>query len=137
MVYNAAFERGVILELARAFPDLAADLTALVARIFDLLPLVREHYYHPAMMGSWSIKRVLPTIAPDLDYAHLAEVRSGDMVEPVYFEMIGAATASARRDDIANALLAYCALDTLAMVRLADFLARSDPSRLNAERSTV
>ena len=89
------------------------------------------------MMGSWSIKRVLPTIAPDLDYANLDDVQSGDMVEPVYFEMIEAQTADARRESIAKALLAYCALDTLAMVRLADFLARSDPSRLNAERSTV
>jgi hypothetical protein len=127
MVYNAAFERGVIQELARTFPDLAADLTSLAARIFDLLPLVRDHYYHPAMMGSWSIKRVLPTVAADLDYGHLAEVRSGDMVEPAYFEMIDATTASVRRERIAAALLSYCALDTLAMVRLADFLAGSDP----------
>ena len=64
-------------------------------RLFDLLPFAREHYYHPAMMGSWSIKRVLPTIAPDLDYANLDDVQSGDMVEPVYFEMIDPATPAA------------------------------------------
>ena len=92
MVYNASFERSVLLQLADAFPDLAPALHAMADRLFDLLPFVRAHYYHPAMMGSWSIKRVLPTIAPDLDYANLDDVQSGDMVEPVYFEMIDPAT---------------------------------------------
>lgn len=51
MVYNATFERGMILALADAFPDLASALRAMAERLFDLLPLAREHYYHPAMMG--------------------------------------------------------------------------------------
>jgi hypothetical protein len=131
MVYNAAFERSVIMELANALPALTHALVAMADRIFDLLPLAREHYYHPDMMGSWSIKRVLPTIAPDLDYAHLGEVRSGDMVEPVYFEMVDPATPVARRNAIVQALLTYCALDTLAMVRLAAFLAGSEPPRVD------
>ena len=70
-VYNATFERGVLMQLAAAFPDLAPALEGMARRLFDLLPFAREHYYHPAMMGSWSIKRVLPTIAPDLDYGNL------------------------------------------------------------------
>ena len=80
IVYNASFERSVLLQLADAFPDLAPALRDMARRIFDLLPFAREHYYHPAMMGSWSIKKVLPTIAPDLDYANLdvrAERRHG------------------------------------------------------------
>ena len=121
MVYNATFERGVILELAEAFPDLAPALRALAGRLFDLLPLARQHYYHPAMMGSWSLKRVLPTIAPDLDYANLDDVQSGDMVEPVYFEMIDPASPAERRELLKAALLTYCERDTLAMVRLAEF----------------
>ena len=92
-------------------------------RLFDLLPFAREHYYHPAMMGSWSIKRVLPTIAPDLDYANLDDVQSGDMVEPVYFEMIDPATPRRATQGAADALLTYCERDTLAMVALAAHLA--------------
>jgi hypothetical protein len=125
IVYNASFERSVLLQLADAFPDLAPALRGMAGRLFDLLPFAREHYYHPAMMGSWSIKRVLPTIAPDLDYANLAAVQSGDMVEPVYFEMIDANTPPARRHALADALLTYCARDTLAMVRVARFLGDS------------
>ena len=125
MVYNAGFERSVILSLADAFPDLAPALRAMADRLFDLLPFVRAHYYHPAMMGSWSIKRVLPTIAPDLDYANLDDVQSGDMVEPVYFEMIDPATPAERRRMLEIALLTYCERDTLAMVRLAKFFAEA------------
>lgn len=77
------------------------------------------------MMGSWSIKAVLPTIAPELDYANLDDVQSGDMVEPVYFEMIDPATSAERREALECALLTYCERDTLAMVRLAEFLGGS------------
>jgi hypothetical protein len=116
----------VLLQLADALPDLAPALRAMADRLFDLLPLVRTHYYHPAMMGSWSLKRVLPTIAPDLDYANLDDVQGGEMVEPVYFEMIDAATSMERRKKLEDALLTYCARDTLAMVRLTQFLAREN-----------
>ncbi len=123
MVYNAAFERGVLMQSAEAFPDLAPALRDMAERLFDLWPFTRDHYYHPAMMGSWSIKNVLPTIAPELDYANLDNVQSGDMVEPVYFEMIDAGTSDARCRELEAALLIYCARDTLGMVRLAQFLA--------------
>ena len=121
MVYNAGFERSVILALADAFPDLAPALRMLADRLFDLLPFVRAHYYHPAMMGSWSLKRVLPTIARDLDYANLDHVQSGEMVEPVYFEMIDLTTPADRRETLEAALLTYCERDTLAMVRMVEF----------------
>jgi len=124
VVYNATFERGVMMQMAETFDDLAPALRDMASRLFDLLPFTREHYYHPAMLGSWSIKRVLPTIAPDLDYGNLETVQSGDMVEPIYFEMVDPATTPERREALATALLTYCARDTLAMVRLAAFFAR-------------
>jgi hypothetical protein len=124
IVYNAAFERGVLMQLAEQFDDLAPALQAIAGRLFDLLPFAREHYYHPAMMGSWSIKRVLPTIAPELDYENLESVQSGDMVEPAYFEMVDAATSSGRKQELKQALLTYCERDTLGMVRVAEFFGR-------------
>jgi hypothetical protein len=124
LVYNATFERGVITQLAELFDDLAPTLEAIARRLFDLLPLARAYYYHPAMMGSWSIKRVLPTIAPDLDYANLESVQSGDMVEPVYFEMVDAGATAERKTQLKEALLTYCERDTLGMVRVADYFGR-------------
>jgi hypothetical protein len=131
MVYNATFERSVLMQLAENFDDLAQALRDMAARLFDLLPFAREHYYHPAMMGSWSIKRVLPTIAPDLDYGNLESVQSGDMVEPAYFEMVDAGTPAERKTELEAALLTYCDRDTLGMVRVAEFFAAADGQRIS------
>ena len=120
IVYNAAFERSRMQELARDFPDLAPALDAVIARIFDLLPLARTNYYHPDMRGSWSIKAVLPTIAPDLAYDNL-EVADGGMAQDAFAEIMNPETSSDRRSELHNALLQYCERDTFAMVRIAHY----------------
>ena len=118
IVYNAPFEGSRIKELAEAFPDLAKQLLGAVDRLFDLLPLARNHYYHPDMKGSWSIKAVLPTIAPELDYSNLV-VAHGAMAQDAYLDLIGNELSDAGKVALRRALLAYCEQDTLAMVKLA------------------
>lgn len=118
LVYNQAFEKTRILELAAMFLDLSSALSALVLRIVDLLPITRECYYHPAMKGSWSIKKVLPTIAPELDYANLEGVASSGDAPLAYLEATHPDTTNARRAQLDSELRQYCANDTLAMVRL-------------------
>ncbi|QRP64092.1 DUF2779 domain-containing protein [Rhodanobacter sp. FDAARGOS 1247] len=125
LVYNQAFEAARVRELAVMLPELADDLLALNARMIDLLPITREHYYHPAMMGSWSIKAVLPTIAADLDYARLPHVADGGQAQLAYLEAIHAETTARRRSVIDKALRRYCGYDTLAMVRLVRTLAQA------------
>jgi hypothetical protein len=88
IIVYSAYERRILDGLARAFPDLADPLRAVADRLFDLLPLTRAHYYHPAMKGSWSIKAVLPTVAPDLDYGALGEVQDGTSAQAAYAEAI-------------------------------------------------
>ncbi|NTV95363.1 MAG: DUF2779 domain-containing protein [Thiobacillus sp.] len=117
-VYNASFEKGCIKELADRFPRHGRALMALHERIVDLLPIVQAHYYHPDQEGSWSIKSVLPTIAPELSYANLYGVRDGGMAMIAYFEAIQFKTTATRKKKIERELLDYCGLDTLAMVRL-------------------
>lgn len=118
IVYNAPFEGSRMKELAEAFPDLAPKLLAAVDRLFDLLPLARKHYYHPAMKGSWSIKAVLPTIAPELDYSNLT-VAHGGMAQDAYLDLIGSELSIKETDELKKALLAYCEQDTLAMIKVA------------------
>lgn len=117
IVYNAGFEGARIKELAAAFPNLVSELLAIPERFFDLLPLARNHYYHPDMKGSWSIKDVLPTIAPELDYANL-EVGDGAMAQEAYKEAIHSGTTSERKEEMRHAMLKYCEQDTIAMVRI-------------------
>ncbi|MFQ5755678.1 MAG: DUF2779 domain-containing protein [Acidiferrobacterales bacterium] len=116
------FEQGVVEKLADMFPDLAGGLKTLVGRLIDLHKITNAHYYHPAMRGSWSLKAVLPTIAPDLRYDGLGEVQEGNAAGRAYFEIIDTATDEKRRKELTRALIDYCKLDTLALVRLAKFL---------------
>jgi hypothetical protein len=116
------FEKTVLRGMAESCPELRNRLEALTDRLVDLAPIARRHYYHPAMRGSWSIKKLLPTIAPELDYSRLAGVQDGASAQQAYLEAIAAGTTAARRDEIERGLLAYCRQDTLAMVEIARFL---------------
>lgn len=117
-VYNAAFETTRIRELAERHPRLAPALHAINARVVDLLPVARQHYYHPRQQGSWSIKAVLPALCPDLSYDDLDGVQDGGAAQQAYLEAIAPATSAARKAALQRQLLAYCHLDTWAMVRL-------------------
>ncbi|MFQ5636219.1 MAG: DUF2779 domain-containing protein, partial [Gammaproteobacteria bacterium] len=123
MVYTS-YEQSVINRMARRFPDLGRPLEAIVDRLFDLYPLTRAHYYHPDMHGSWSIKKVLPTIAPELDYQSVGEITEGGAADTAFRHLLDDELPDQRRTEIRQALLDYCKLDTLAMVKLAAFLAR-------------
>ena len=126
-VYNRGFEVGRLRELAQMYPDLAAMLAALIARVVDLKPLTERYYCHPALKGSWSLKAVLPTIAPDLDDEELA-IGDGGAASSAWRELYHPDTPTERRAELRAALADYCRRDTLALVRLAAFLAESPTS---------
>ncbi len=125
IVVYTDYERRVLQGLKDRFPDLAAPLAAVLARLVDLHPPTREHYEHPELAGSWSLKAVLPTIAPELDYRALDEVRDGLAAQRAYVEASAPATADARRETLRRGLLDYCRRDTLALVRLVEFFGRA------------
>ncbi|MGN7161913.1 MULTISPECIES: DUF2779 domain-containing protein [unclassified Sphingomonas] len=114
IAWHAVFERGVIDRLASRFPDLAGALYSLADRIVDLLPVARDHWYHRDQRGSWSIKAVLPTIAPELDYAMLEVKAGGDAVE-AYLEASAPDCTPDRRIALDRALRVYCGRDVDAM----------------------
>lgn len=97
---------------------MSALLLAINTRMVDLLPIARERYYHPSQQGSWSIKKVLPAVVPELRYEALDGVQDGGMAMDVFLEAIHPDTSVERKREIERQLLAYCKLDTYAMVRL-------------------
>lgn len=115
------FEKSVFGQLATFCSGLAQRLEYAAERFEDLLPLMRNHYYHPDMMGSWSIKVVLPTVAPDLNYSDLEEIQDGGGAQAAYLEACSLCKESERYKSLRSNLLAYCKLDTLAMVRLVQY----------------
>lgn len=117
-VYSARFERGRIKELADRFPDLSIRLLVISKRMVDLLDTAARHYYHPSQQGSWSIKKVLPAIAPDLDCGQLDGIQNGEMAMTAFKEAIETCCLLERKTELEAQLRRYCALDTLAIVRV-------------------
>ena len=121
MAYNDPFEKGRIEEMANAFPDLAPHLTSIREGIIDLLiPFRQGYYYTPDMGGSFSIKSVLPALFPDneeLNYHNLNPlVQNGGHAMTIFPKIKDMPADEAH--EAREALLAYCHLDTLAMVRV-------------------
>ena len=121
VVVYSSFEKSRLTEMARLFPQHENRLEALCARLFDLLDVVRGHYYHPGFHGSYSLKSTLPALVPDLSYGDL-EIQGGDVASIGYTRMIAADTPEPEKAEIQEAMLAYCKRDTEAMVRVLDAL---------------
>ncbi|BCZ19476.1 hypothetical protein NHP190012_11180 [Helicobacter sp. NHP19-012] len=127
LAYHAQFEKGRLEELAQLFqtahPDLSKALLAISANIIDLeIPFSKKHYYTPSMHGSSSIKEVLPALVPDFEraYKDLELVHKGTEAMAIYAKM--PSMPKAEQDKYKKALLEYCKLDTLAMVKVLEVL---------------
>jgi len=125
LVYYQTYEAGRLRELAARHPRYSAAVDRYLDRIVDLHPMVKGSYYSPAMQGSFSIKAVLPAIAPDLDYGALDEVTDGTAAQVAYlYAALDPQTTPERKAELQDRLLVYCKQDTWAMVEVAYFLQR-------------
>jgi hypothetical protein len=118
--YNMSFEKTRIWELSELFPDLASHLMNIHDNIYDLMiPFSKKYYYIKEMMGSYSIKYVLPALYPDdpsLDYSNLNDVHNGAEASETYASL--GKLSDDEREKIRKSLLEYCKLDTYAMVKI-------------------
>ncbi len=117
LAYNAGFEAGVLQGLAKWLPGYKCDIDAMISNLRDLAsPFRKRDFYHWQFNGSYSIKMVLPALVAHLSYKDL-EIQNGDMAMNVYYRM-QELDDPLEIEKIRNALLEYCTLDTLAMVRI-------------------
>ncbi|WP_148788047.1 DUF2779 domain-containing protein [Campylobacter concisus] len=123
LAYNMSFEKRVIRRLAEIYPQVSNELMAIHDNIKDLMaPFASKSYYHPKMRGSYSIKYVLPALVPEFEsaYKDLNLIHHGGEAMQAYEAM--AYMPAKERDAYKKALLAYCKLDTLAMVKVLEKL---------------
>lgn len=123
VVYNVSFEKKCLEVLAAAAPDHASQIQAIASKLHDLLPVVRDHVYHPEFLGSFSLESVLPALVPDLSYDEL-EVADGETAAALLHGLVflGEPQTPEKREALRRDLMAYCAMDTLALVRLKERL---------------
>jgi len=109
--------------LAKQYPQYAERLRALKARAWDLCEVVRDTTYHPEFRGSFSIKKVLPALVPEMNYTDLA-IGSGLEVLPAWERLLNDKSMTPEgRLQLRTALFTYCGQDTIAMVRVLSVLA--------------
>jgi hypothetical protein len=121
LVYNIGFERGRLNELINHFPSYKGSLQLIVYRLKDLMiPFQNKWYYTPEMKGSYSIKYVLPALAPELSYNDL-EIKDGGAASSTFLSMVNK-TFKGEVSSTRKNLLEYCKLDTFAMVKIVEKL---------------
>ena len=123
LAYKIRFEKGVIRSLAEIYPQISNELMAIHDNIKDLMaPFASKSYYHPKMQGSYSIKYVLPALVPEFEsaYKDLNLIHHGGEAMQAYAAM--ACMNEMQCEAYKKALLAYCKLDTLAMVKVLEKL---------------
>jgi len=121
IVVYAPFESQRLSELAAWLPEFAGLIKTIQGRLFDLLPVVRNHVYYPAFAGSYSLKAVLPAMVPEMSYDGMA-VANGQDAGLAWESLVRGTLDSGERHSIRKSLLEYCGLDTLALVRLLEEL---------------
>jgi len=137
--YNASFERKCLEGLAAAVPSLASELISIANCLIDLLPLVRNHVYHPEFYGSFSLKEVYPALTGDAAYENL-EVGDGAsaswLLQSLMFEP--SRLSSEDRSRLRQDLLTYCRTDTECLVKLLERLRELEPCiSSNIDYSTI
>ena len=119
IVYNKAFEATRNKEIGEMYPDLKPEMDRFNANMVDLMvPFRNRDYYTKEMEGSYSIKKVLPALFPndsELDYSELSLIHKGDEASNAFLSL---KDNPSEKEEIINALLEYCKLDTYAMVKI-------------------
>ena len=111
------YERHILECLCEAVPSLKQELQLIIARLWDLHPVIRDNYYHPEFQGSFSIKSVLPALVPSLRYDDL-HIQEGSLAAQQYHRMVFEETDWVEKARIREALLRYCERDSLGMLEV-------------------
>ncbi|MCB0744894.1 MAG: DUF2779 domain-containing protein, partial [Ignavibacteriae bacterium] len=121
VVYNRSFEVMILNAIANDFPEYKDDIDERISRVVDLMiPFQKKWYYTPSMQGSYSIKKVLPALVPELSYGGLQIADGG--TASVAFEHLHEEKDIFKIEETRKNLLEYCKLDTLAMVEILNSL---------------
>lgn len=116
IVYNASFEKRILRDLMKSFPDLAADLEGISARMQDLVIVFKNKWYlHPRLFGKFGLKSVLPLIsAGELSYDNLP-ISDGSLAAAAYEDLCWE-TEREGSEKILTELETYCRMDTEALL---------------------
>ena len=118
IVWNQSFEKKCNENISEVFPEFAELMQGYNERVFDLMDVFQKNLYvHKDFKGSYSIKKVLPVFAQELDYKKL-NIQDGSMAMNSWKKMVFETKSKTEKEKIKKDMLEYCKLDTWAMVRI-------------------
>jgi hypothetical protein len=128
LAWYASFEKSCNDTLASMEPAYKDFFHTLNERIEDLIiPFQSGWYLDERFKGSASIKQVLPVLAPDLSYNELS-IHDGGSAQRLWMETVLSGSHAQQKERILSDLDIYCALDTMAMVRILKVLQNPAPN---------
>lgn len=137
LVWFEGFEKSCNELMGTIAPQYAEFYEKLNARVVDLMiPFSTGSYVHKDFFGSASIKKVLPVLIPELSYKDL-DINQGGAAQRLWMEAILDGKHDDTKDKILSDLLKYCELDTLAMVRIYQFLEKLVKNNINQKNQQL
>jgi len=119
LAWHASVEKRCLAALAEASPEHAPALLEARDKTQDLLLVVKNHLYHPAFRGSFSIKNVVAALLPEMAYDKL-DVSGGQRASALLEALLcrPEELKAGERDALRSQLEAYCEHDTAVMLHL-------------------
>lgn len=118
ITWNMSFEKGCNKTMGELCLEYQEFHEALNERIVDLKePFAKGWYVDADFCGSSSIKKVLPVLVPELSYKELG-IQEGASAQRLWMEAVLDEKRQEEKQKILDDLIAYCKLDTLAMVEI-------------------
>lgn len=122
LTWNKSYEKGCNDRMSKFYPEHKEFLASINARIEDLMiPFSKIWFFDKDFMGSASVKKVMPVLAPELSYEDLS-VSDGLLARRLWTQTVLGGENKLKRTEIMYDLSKYCTLDTFAMVRILEEL---------------
>ena len=120
IVWNKGFEMGKNKEMAERYPSCREGLLRANERVYDLMEIFSKGLYvDSGFKGSASLKAVLPVFVPEFKNAYEdLTISGGTQALLTWGDILNGNIPAELVPQVEIDLLAYCELDTLAMVRI-------------------
>jgi len=124
LIYGDELEVATLNQLKKFLPQYSEKIDNILERLVDFSrPFRKRYYYHPAMNGSYSIKKITPGLFKNISYKELAISHGGEAARA--YEAVRFMEDPDKILFWESALKEYCKTDTFVMVELYRMLKKS------------
>ncbi len=118
VVWHRQFEETRNVEMGKLLPEFYSFFRDINRRVYDLEEVFKQGIFLDYQFkGRTSIKAILPVLCPQFSYKELVVQNGGEAMD-AWYQLVTDELDETERQNRIQCLLAYCKLDTLAMVEI-------------------